>query len=137
MPTSPDRSDSPTQSHTPTPGLYGWITHTDLSSRDPAATRDWAAQVFGWRFMPPMPMGEGEYHLFAYAEQGGGGIRRTERDETPGALPYVHVADAQEAFDRAVQAGAEPVRPPDRIMEGVTIAIVRAPGGVLVGISGP
>lgn len=132
-----DRPDSPTPSHTPTPGLYGWITHTDLSSRDPVATREWAANVFGWKFMPPMPMGTGEYHLFAYAEQGGGGIRRTEPSETPSALPYVHVADAHEAFERAVKAGAEPVQPPERIMEGVTIAIVRAPGGVTIGISGP
>lgn len=137
MTTPSDHPDPSTQSHTPTPGLYGWITHTDLASRDPAATRDWAANVFGWTFMPPIPMGDGEYHLFAYAEQGGGGIRRTEPSEIPGALPYVHVADAHEAFDKAVKAGAEPVRPPDRIMEGVTIAIVRAPGGVTIGISGP
>jgi hypothetical protein len=27
--------------------------------------------------------------------------------------------------------------PPDRVMEGVTIAIVRAPGGVPIGFSGP
>lgn len=135
MPT--DRPDSSTPSRTPTPGLHGWITHTDLASRDPQATRTWAADVFGWTFMPPMPMGDGEYHLFAYAEQGGGGIRRTEPNEAPGALPYVHVADAHEAFDRAVKAGAEPVQPPERIMEGVTIAIVRAPGGVTIGISGP
>ena len=84
-----------------------------------------------------MPMGDGEYHLFAYAEQGGGGIRKTEPAETPGALPYVHVADAHEAFAEAVEAGAEVVRPPERFMEGVTIAIVRAPGGVTIGISGP
>jgi len=132
-----DRQESPTVSHTPTPGLDGWITHTDLASRDPAATRTWAAKVFGWTFMPPMPMGAGEYHLFAYADQGGGGIRQTEPGEIPGALPYVHVGDAHAAFAEAVAAGAEPVRQPERIMEGVTIAIVRAPGGVMIGISGP
>jgi len=27
--------------------------------------------------------------------------------------------------------------PPTRVMEGVTIAVVRAPGGVPVGLSGP
>ncbi|HEU5175406.1 MAG TPA: VOC family protein [Gemmatimonadaceae bacterium] len=132
-----DRPDSSTTSHTPTPGLYGWITHTDLASRDPGATKEWAAQVFGWKFMPPMPMGDGEYHLFAYAEQGGGGIRATGPAEDPGALPYVHVADAHDAFAKAVEAGAEPVQPPERIMQGVTIAIVRAPGGVTIGIAGP
>jgi hypothetical protein len=27
--------------------------------------------------------------------------------------------------------------PPERVMEGVTIAVVRAPGGVVIGFSGP
>lgn len=57
-----------------TPGRYGRITHTDCSSRDPGAASDWAARVFNWKFVPPMPMGEGQYHLFHYAEQGGGGV---------------------------------------------------------------
>ena len=83
-----------------------------------------------------MPDG-GEYHLFAYSQQGGGGIRRTRASEPPGCLPYVHVKDARAAFEDAVRAGAEAVSPPTRVMEGVTIAIVRAPGGVAVGFSGP
>ena len=29
------------------------------------------------------------------------------------------------------------VHPPERVMEGVTVAIVRAPGGVVIGFSGP
>jgi len=27
--------------------------------------------------------------------------------------------------------------PPERVMEGVTIAVVRAPGGIPIGFSGP
>jgi hypothetical protein len=34
-------------------------------------------------------------------------------------------------------AGAEPVSPPTKVMEGVCTAMVRAPGGVLIGFSGP
>jgi hypothetical protein len=36
-----------------------------------------------------------------------------------------------------LNAGAEAIMPPTRVMEGVTIAIVRAPGGVPIGLSGP
>jgi uncharacterized protein len=36
-----------------------------------------------------------------------------------------------------VAAGAESVNPPETVMEGVRIAMVRAPGGVLIGFSGP
>jgi hypothetical protein len=52
-------------------------------------------------------------------------------------MPYVHVADARAAYDKALREGAESVAVPERVMEGVTIAIVRAPGGVKIGLSGP
>lgn len=125
------------RAHEFTRGLYGWITHTDLASAEPDATRDWCAAVLGWSFQPPFPSPTGDYHLFAYSESGGGGIRRTAPNEQPGATPTVHVPDTQAAYDAALAAGAEPVRPPTKIMEGVCTALVRAPGGVLIGFSGP
>ena len=125
------------RSHEFTDGLYGWITHTELSSTDPAETRDWCAQVLGWTFQPPFPTDGGEYQLFTYSDAGGGGIRATAAGEEPGSTPTVHVRDTQAAYDAAVAAGAEPVTPPTKVMEGVLIALVRAPGGVLIGLSGP
>jgi uncharacterized protein len=133
-----DREDAATAgSHVPTQGLYGWITHTDLASHDPAATKAWCAAVLGWTFMPSVSTPAGEYHLFAYSDKGGGGIRPVSPPEVPGSLPYVHVADARAAFEKALAEGAEAVLPPQRVMEGVTVAIVRAPGGVPIGFSGP
>ena len=124
--------------HVPTRGLYGWITHTELASSDPAATQAWCAKVLGWRFQPSFPIpGGGEYHLFAYSNKGGGGIRPNNPPEVPGSIPYVHVADTRAAFETALREGAEEMIPPERVMEGVTIAIVRAPGGVAIGFSGP
>lgn len=79
------------QRHKFTRGLYGWITHTDLASNDPAATKAWCAEVLGWTA----------------------------------------------AFANALRAGAEEMMSPTRVMEGVTVAIVRAPGGVPIGFSGP
>jgi hypothetical protein len=131
-------STSPTPSHVPTRGLYGWITHTELASSNPAATKAWCAKVLGWTFMPSVSMPDGgEYLLFAYSDQGGGGIRATNASESPHSTFSVHVADTQAAFDKALREGAEAVLPPTRVMEGVTIAVVRAPGGVPVGLSGP
>jgi hypothetical protein len=37
----------------------------------------------------------------------------------------------------ALREGAEAMMAPERVMEGVTIAVVRAPGGVPIGFSGP
>jgi len=136
-PTRKPRARSSKPKHVPTPGLHGWITHTDISSRDPAATKAWCAKVLGWTFKPSFPTPAGEYHLFAYSAAGGGGIRTCDPGDAPGSLPYVHVADAQAAYDAALRAGAEPVHPPERVMEGVTVAVVRAPGGVAIGLSGP
>jgi len=133
---SPRKPSPP--SHAPTRGLYGWITHTELASSDPAATQSWCAKVLGWRFQPSFPIpGGGEYHLFAYSDKGGGGIRPNNPPEVPGSIPYVHVADTRAAFETALREGAEEMFPPERVMEGVTIAIVRAPGGVAIGFSGP
>lgn len=123
--------------HEPTRALYGWITHTDLASTDPAATKTWCAKVLGWTFKPSFPVPGGEYHLFAYSDQGGGGIRPVNPPEVPGSLPYVHVADAHAAYEQALREGAEEMLAPQRVMEGVTVAIVRAPGGVPIGFSGP
>ena len=131
-------STSSTRSHVPTRDLYGWITHTELASADPTATRVWCAKVLGWTFMPSVPMpGGGEYMLFAYSDKGGGGIRPTNPSENPGSSFTVHVADARAAFEKALREGAEAIEPPRSVMPGVTIAVVRAPGGVPVGFSGP
>lgn len=124
-------------SHEFTDGLYGWITHTELASTDPAGTQRWCAEVLGWTFSPPFESPAGDYHLFAYSESGGGGIRHVAPGEAPGSTPTVHVRDTRQAFDAALAAGAEAVEPPTEVMEGVCIALVRAPGGVLIGFSGP
>lgn len=132
------RSTAKTTQHVPTPGLDGWITHTDLGSHDPAATKEWCSKVLGWSFRPSFPMPDGsEYLLFHYSEQGGGGIHSVSPAEPTVSIPYVHVADAAAAFEKAIAAGAEMVSAPNRVMEGVTIAVVRAPGGVTIGLSGP
>src|SRR6266516_6902258 len=101
--------------HVPTRGLYGWITHTELASSDPAATKAWCEAALGWKFKPSFPMpGGGEYHLFTYSDKGGGGIRRNELPEVPGSIPYIHVADARKAFQKALSGGAEEMYPPER-----------------------
>jgi predicted enzyme related to lactoylglutathione lyase len=111
-PRTTKKSPEPTRSrsgekHKFTRGLYGWITHTDLASLNPAATKAWCAEVLGWTFKPPFPVPGGEIHLFTYSEQGGGAVRPVNPPEIPGSIPYVHVADAGAAFAKAISAGAD------------------------------
>ena len=127
----------PRPKHVPTPGLYGWITHTDLASQNPLATKMWCMKVLGWTFRPSFSGPAGEIHLFAYSDKGGGGIRPLSPPEVPGSIPYIHVQDCQVSFDLAIREGAEEMLAPTRVMEGVMVAIVRAPGGIPIGFSGP
>src|SRR2546423_6358212 len=117
------RSRSGELKHKPTPGLYGWITHTELQSADPLATKTWCAKVLGWTFTQSVPMPGGEYHLFAYAEKGGGGIRATTPSEPPHSTFTAHAADCQESFAKALTEGAEPAMPPPRQMPALTITM--------------
>lgn len=117
--------------------LNGWITHTEFASTNPSATKLWCAKVLGWTFKPSVSTPTGDYHLFMYSAKAGGGIRSSNPPEVPGTIPYVQVPDARAAFEKALREGAEVMMAPERIMEGVTIAIVRAPGGVPIGFAGP
>ena len=66
----------------PSPAAFdrtGVITHTELGSTDPLATRDWAREVLGWEFGPPMPTPTGDYHMWRFENGTGGGIRASLR----------------------------------------------------------
>jgi uncharacterized protein len=108
-----------------------------IPSSDPEATKNWCVRVLGWEFKPSFPTPSGDYYLFAYSAQGGEGIRHGHPAETTNSLPFVHVENTQETFDTAISEGAEEVSPPEKVMEGVTTAIVRTPGDITIGFSGP
>jgi hypothetical protein len=40
------------------------------------------------------------------------------------------------AFEKALREGAEEMLAPETVMNGVVIAVVRAPGGVPIGLAG-
>jgi predicted enzyme related to lactoylglutathione lyase len=135
---SKSRSNRSSENVQRNPELDGIITHTEFASNDPDATKTWLTKALGWKFRPSMPMGDGStYHVFMYSEQQGGGIRVNGPQEAPGTVPYIQVGNVKKAFDRAVKAGADVMMPPSPVMEGLHIAIVRAPGGVAIGFAGP
>ena len=112
----------------------GLITHTELASADPAATREWCEKVLGWKFVEPMPTPAGPYHMWRFANGTGGGIRAHNPPEVPGSIPYCEMADIRTAFSRALEAGAREMIPPMQLPGGMGwIAIVAAPGGVAIG----
>src|SRR5919197_5922500 len=52
----------------------GLITHTELASSSPPATRAWCEKVLGWKFGEPMQSPAGPYHMWRFDNATGGGI---------------------------------------------------------------
>lgn len=116
----------------------GVITHTELASADPPATKAWCQKVLGWKFMEPMPTPTGPYDMWRFDNDTGGGLRANNPPETPGSIPYCEMADIRSAYSKALAAGATEMLPPMAIPGGMGwIAIVAAPGGVAIGFWAP
>lgn len=124
----------------------GFISHTELVSTDPGATKQWCQSVLGWKFAEPMPTPTGPYEMWSFGGNAGGGIRGVssgvtptdvplvDRPEAPGAIPYCEVSDIRDAYRRAIEAGAHGMMPPEAIPGGNGwLALVQAPGGVTIG----
>lgn len=114
---------------------HGVITHTELASADPGATKMWCEQVLGWKFVQTVPTPTGPYHMWRFDEFGtGGGIRVNNPPEVPGSVPYCEVRDIQATYSAALAAGATEMVPPMQLPSGMgSIAVVMAPGGVAMG----
>lgn len=112
----------------------GVITHTELASADPPATRAWCQKVLGWKFGQAMSTPTGPYHMWQFENGTGGGIRGNNPPEVPGSIPYCEVGNIHATFSKAVTAGATAMFGPEQIPGGMGwIAIVAAPGGVPIG----
>ena len=100
--------------------------------------KKWCAKVLGWSFRPSFQMPEGgEYILFTYSEKGGGGIRPVNAGEGASTIPYVQVGNVKTTFAKAIREGDSEIMAPEQIMADLVIAIVRVPGGVMIGFAGP
>jgi len=121
----------------PSPRI-GMVTHTELASSDPAATKRWCETVLRWQFGEPVPTEAGPYHMWRTPGDTGGGIRVNLPPESPGTIPYVEVASIRVTFDAAIAAGAMEMAPPLQLPGGMGwIAIVMAPGGMAIGFWAP
>lgn len=116
----------------------GLVTHTELASSAPSATKRWCEIVLKWQFGETVPTEAGPYHMWRSANDTGGGIRKNMPPEAPGTIPYVEVASIHATFDAAIAAGASLMAPPMQLPSGMGwIAIVMAPGGVAIGFWAP
>lgn len=131
-----DKTDK-SMAHVKTPTLYEWITYTELISSDPELTKTWCADVLDWNFDLYTPTPIDDYPPYNYSDKGNGWIRKTGSEELPLSIPFVPVENIDESYVRAIDKGATAIMEPEIIIGNVQIAIVKAPGGVVIGFSGP
>ena len=115
---------------TPTVTKPIWI---DLSSSDPAASREFYAKLFGWQVeVNPDP----QYGGYALAKIGGkevAGIGPTMMPEAPTAWSvYIWTPDAEELAKKVQAAGGNVIAPPMQVGEQGKMAVFQDPSGAII-----
>jgi predicted enzyme related to lactoylglutathione lyase len=107
-----------------------WV---DLSSSDPAASREFYSKLFGWQVeVHPDP----QYGGYAVAKIGGkdaAGIGPKMMPEAPTAWSiYIWSPDAAELGKKVQAAGGKVIAPPDQVGDQGTMAVFQDPSGAYV-----
>ena len=111
--------------------IDGTMAFSELSSTDPAATRNFLEKVFAWRFRSvKFPLGE--YLSFEAPGGGRGGIRPVQAKEIPGSMNYVRVDDLDAASRKIERAGGAIVLPRVEIPGMGSFFWFRIPGGPIL-----
>jgi predicted enzyme related to lactoylglutathione lyase len=108
-----------------------WI---DLSSSDPAASREFYAKLFGWQVeVNPDP----QYGGYALAKIGGkdvAGIGLKMMPEAPTAWSvYIGTADAADLATKVQAAGGTIIAPPMQVGDQGRMAVFQDPSGAFIG----
>jgi len=113
----------------------GWL---DLSSADPAASRDFYSKLFGWSAEVIPDPDAGGYGMFKLDGKEVGGVGPRQSDQQPTAWTiYILVDDADATADRAKKAGGTVIAPPFDVMQAGRMAIIADPSGAAFGIWQP
>lgn len=119
-------------------GAFHW---NELMTHDLAKAKAFYAELCGWSYQE-MPMPDGMTYTVAMAgEQPVGGLFPMSGAEFEGApdhwIGYVAVADADKAAAAVEAGGGELERAPFDVEEVGRIAILKDPGGAVIGVITP
>ena len=115
---------------------HGTVFWSELNTHDPERAKRFYAETIGWSF-ESMPIPDGTYWVVKAGDQTVGGIFEMKG---PGFanipehwLTYIGVDDVDARVEKAASNGASLVRPAFEIPGVGRIAILREPGGAVVG----
>ena len=123
----------------PEPGTIIW---NELLSADMAAARAYYTAVHGWSAMDTEMPGGGCYTVFLSGGRPVAGMMDIAVTSSPAGTPshwfsYIAVEDARDAFRRAVENGATPVREPWEVPGAGVMAVLLAADGSAIGLMEP
>lgn len=106
----------------------GSIVHFEHYTDDPGATQAFHEAVFGWEFEP---VEGGGYTLARPPTPPFGGLMKVNEQMPAGTLAYLLVESAEDTCQGIEDAGGEVVREPFDVEGWGTMAVFRAPGGIV------
>jgi predicted enzyme related to lactoylglutathione lyase len=114
-------------------GRFHW---NELNTRDADAAKRFLEATLGWTF-ESMPMPNGTYWVASAGDNAVAGIFDTKAVPGPAIpehwLPYISVDDIDARCRKAKEAGATIIREPFDVPGVGRIAILKQPGGAIVG----
>lgn len=116
---------------------HGYFHWNELLTANPERAKTFYQKTIGWRF-EPMPMEDGATYWVAYLDNDPvAGIFPTNRPAFEGVpegwMPYLAVDDVEARTKKAVETGAQLMRPLFDIPDIGRIAILTEPGGAGIG----
>lgn len=109
------------------PGI-GSVTHFELYTDDPTATRTFHEAVFGWTFET---VEDGAYTMARPPTPPAGGLMEATDEMPVGTLLYLQVEAAADACEAIKAAGGTVLREPFEVEGWGIMAVFEAPGGVV------
>ena len=105
----------------------GSIVHVELHSADPAKTKQFYGEVFGWKFeeMPEM-----NYIMWRAENAPGGGIMQTMEGRPPQVLNYIMSESVDNTLRDIMGAGGIVIQPGDLVF-GDYDGVVAVPASIL------
>src|SRR6267143_5129162 len=109
----------------------GSIVHVELHSADPAKSKAFYGEVFGWKFeeMPEM-----NYILWRAENEPGGGIMQTMEGRPPQVLNYIMSESVENTLRDIMDAGGNVIQPKMEIPGQGWWALFQEPGGTMMAI---
>jgi len=109
----------------------GSIVHVELHSADPAKTKSFYGEVFGWKFQDIPEM---NYTMWKAPNEPAGGIMKTMEGRPPQVLNYIMSKSIDDTVQKITNLGGVILQPKMEIPGQGWWALFQEPGGTMMAL---